>query len=49
MGLPPEEGSKAFITVHLPDGYVEYMKIEASKARKRIDEKEEERKRQRKY
>ena len=36
-------------SMHLPDGYVEYMKIETSKVRKRIDEKEEERKRQKKY
>ena len=43
-----KKGPKPAFSVYLPDGYVEYMQIEASKARKRIDEKEEDRKKQKK-
>ena len=44
-----KKGPEHAFSVHLPDGYAKYMKAEFSKVRKRIDEKEEERKRQRKY
>ena len=44
-----KKGPKLTFSVHLLNGYVEYMKVEASKVQKRIDEKEEERKRQKKY
>ena len=44
-----KKGPEPSFTVHLPDGYAEYLKSEFSKVRERIDEKEEERKRQRKY
>ena len=35
-----KKGLEPSFTVHLPDGYVEYMKIETDKVWKRIDEKE---------
>ena len=44
-----KRGPEPSFTVYLPDGYDEYMKTEFSKVRERIDEKEEEKKRQRKY
>ena len=44
-----KRGPEPSFTVHLPDGYDEYMRTEFGKVRERIHEKEEERKRQRKY
>ena len=44
-----KKGPEPTFTVHLPDGYDDCMEIEASKVQKRIDEKKEERKRQKKY
>ena len=44
-----KQGPEPTFSMHLPDGYVDYLEVEASKVRKRIEEKGEERKRQKKY
>ena len=44
-----KRGPKPSFTMHLPDGYDEYMKTKFGMVRERIAEKEEEKKRQRKY
>ena len=44
-----KRGPEPSFTVQLPDGYVEYMEVEASKVHQRIEDKGEGRKRQREH